>query len=87
MSVQAKKYIQIKVAATTRMFKTVYADIRADVSFYQHKTIVLLQKIDGVDLGKHYGTTYGAIEITKSISSQMMSRLLDQIKKEDNPFL
>ena len=52
MSVQAKKDIQIKAAAaTTRMFRTLYAGIRADVSFYQHKIIVLLQKIHGVDLG------------------------------------
>ena len=84
--VQAKKDTKYsQVEATSKMFRTVYAEIRANIPFNQHKVIVELQKTHKINLGTHYSTKEGAMGIVESISRQMHEKLLANLKTEKNP--
>ena len=71
--------------ATSKMLRTVYTEIIANVPFYQHPKIVELQKINGVPLGYHHYDPHGATRMMELILREMHARLLQKIKSNNDP--
>ena len=69
--------------ATARMFRLVFVEAKANVAFSNHKLFVDLEKIHGVDLGNHWSSIHGSIEIMLSISSQFHQRLINHLMTEN----
>lgn len=70
---------------TAAMFRTVYVEIKKNIPFDSHESIVHLQKLNGVDLGVHHFEKCGAISITESISSYMHKQLMNHIISTNSP--
>ena len=70
---------------TSNFFRTVYTMVRANIPFESIKHLVNLQEIHGVDLGKLYQTNKGVHEMTLTISEVMKNKLIDFLKKNNNP--
>ena len=72
-------------SATSKMFLTVYAEIRSNLPFINHHYLVELQKANGLDLGHYFANRDGATRITESISLQMHYKLLENLKSHARP--
>ncbi|CAL8111013.1 unnamed protein product [Orchesella dallaii] len=56
---------------TENMIRTVYAEVKAEVSFRKHPLFVELQKLHGVNLGIHHFARDSAVKICAVISDKM----------------
>jgi len=72
--------------ATSRMFRTVFAEVRANIPLQSHHLIVDLQKINGIRLGTHFFNKYGAKRIIENISLKMKQTLIQELKSKLFPF-
>lgn len=71
---------------TSRMIRTVYAEIKMNIPFDSHNDLVTLQKLNGVDLGTHHADHMAAKRMTETISSKMHNILIQYIKTKKMPF-
>lgn len=72
-------------AATARMFRTVYAELLSNIPFISHPTMVDLQNLNGIEVGKYYTDPNGAKLITESISTRMHENLIKHILSQSQP--
>ncbi len=70
---------------TIKMIRTVYAEIKLNLPFSAHFSMVQLQKLNGVDLGKHHFEKTSATRITENISKKMHDSFLTHLKKRQFP--
>jgi len=50
-----RKVVQLPdLVITSKMIRTVYAEIKMNIPFYSHNDLVTLQKLNGVDMGLHH---------------------------------
>ena len=70
---------------TNRMTRTVYTEAFKNIPYSSHPTMVQLQRENGLDLGSHHDSRFGAAAITKFISEQMHMQLLHSLCEEDMP--
>jgi hypothetical protein len=87
---EAKSVLESKVAAphkaTVLMIRTVYASVLLNIPFYLHPDIVLLQRLNGAEMGSHHYDPSSATTITESISQRMHENLLKYLKRLKFPF-
>lgn len=81
---EAKNEGVLKVTAT--MMRTVFLEVKKNIPFDSHQSIVLLQELNGVNMGYHHREKCGAISMMESISSTMHERLLRHMLSENLPF-
>ena len=82
---QKSELDNIVLAATTRVFRTVYAAHLTKTSFNSYRYLIDLQRIHNIKLGKYYGNRDGVQEMTSSISQRMHKILIEYILKENRP--
>ena len=71
---------------TSRMFRTVYFEAKTNLAFDNHRRLVDLQRIHGVEMGHLYASKQGSFQILESISLQMHERLLNYLLSANKPF-
>lgn len=71
---------------TSKMMRTVYMEIKKNIPFDSHLSLVLLQEINGIDMGFHHREKCGATSMMELISSSMHQRLLKHMLSEQLPF-
>ena len=82
---QKSELDNIVLAATTRVFRTVYAAHLTKTSFNSYHYLIDLQRIHNIKLGKYYGNRDGVQMMTSSISQRMHLILIEYILKENRP--
>jgi hypothetical protein len=70
---------------SVKMIRTVYTEIKLNLPFSSHAIIVQLQKLNGVDLGKHHYEKTSATRITESISKKMHESLITHLNLKQYP--
>lgn len=71
---------------TTMMIRTVYLEIKINIPFDSHKSIVQLQEMHGIKLGFHHREKCGSINMMESISLNMHKFLLQHMLSKQLPF-
>lgn len=71
---------------TVAMFRTVFVEIKKNIPFDSHSSLVSLQKTHGVNMGVHHYEKCGAISIMESMSSQMHKQLINHMLSKNSPF-
>src|SRR5271156_4244389 len=88
-SQELKKKVLLKISSehlpTVKMIRTVYTEVKINLPFTSHSIIVQLQKLNGVDLGKHHYEKTSATRITQSISNKMHKTLISHLKENKYP--
>lgn len=74
----------LKITAIT--MRTVFLEVKKNIPFDSHKSVVLLQELNGISMGYHHREKCGAISMMESISSNMHERLLRHMLSENLPF-
>lgn len=70
---------------TSRMMRTVYVINKLTISFSSHEGIVLLQKLNGLEMGHHHYERTSCTRMTELISHSMHEVMLEQILKRNSP--
>ena len=66
--------------ATMNHFRAVFIAVcKHNVAFHAYEDMVLMMKLNGLDMGKHFGNRNGAAAITSFISEHMHEKLLKHI--------
>jgi len=88
-SKNVKQKIALKISKehlpTLKMIRTVYAEIKINLPFAAHSTVVELQKLNGVELGNHHFDRNSATRISENISQKMHQILLQHFKTKHYP--
>lgn len=64
---------------TAAMFRTVYIEVKKNIPFTSHSSLVSLQEMHGVNLGYHHYEKCGAIAILESMSAYMhIAHIIDE---------
>lgn len=71
---------------TTIMIRTVFLEIKKNIPFDAHNSIVVLQEMHGVNMGHHHREKCGAIAIMETISKNMHKLLMKHIISKNLPF-
>lgn len=66
---------------TAQVITTVYAEVKANIPFSAHETIITLQQRNGLNMGTHHQSQKGAAAMTASISLTMHKSLLSFMQK------
>ena len=74
-----------KYAATNRFMRTCYFEASENVAFNSHNNLMTLQKLNGVDIGKHFIYNGYAAICEQHISIVMHGRLVDFILDKKPP--
>ena len=72
-------------ASTINIIRTVYEEVKLNIPLESHSELVVLQKMNGANMGVHHYERTSATRIVETISSKMHSKLLSHIKKENYP--
>ena len=70
---------------TENMFRTVYAETLLNIPLDSHKDIVMLQELNGINMGKHHYERTSATCIMSFISEQMAKRLVSMLQTTPYP--
>lgn len=68
------------------MVRTVFVEIKKNIPFDSHNSLVSLQQMHGVNMGVHHYEKCGAISIMESISAYMHRQLIDHMISKNSPF-
>ena len=71
---------------TADMMRTVYAEVKINIPFYSHPKFVELQRMNGIDLGRHHHDNNAAKRMCVFISDEMHKELINHLKTVDSPF-
>lgn len=71
---------------TSAMFRTVFIEIKRNIPFNSHSSIVALQNINGIDMGFHLYEKCGATSMMESMSSLMHKAMINHIMSKNLPF-
>lgn len=75
------KFLEI----TSRMTRTVYVVNKLSLPFSDHKSLVFLQKLNGLDMGHHHYGRTGCTDMTIHISKHMHDILIKNLIKSQMP--
>ena len=79
---QSEEYLKV----TSRMFRTVFTEIKKNIPFDSHSFIVRLQQFHGVNMGNHHYDKCAAIRMMESMSAHMHNLMLQHMVSRDLPF-
>ena len=87
-SLKNLKYSQLSTEheITAKMMRTVYAEVKLNAPLNDHEEFVLLQKLNGLQLGSHHYERTSATRMMETISQKMHYILIEYIKKQQTPF-
>ena len=71
---------------TANMMRTVYAEIKLNAPLNDHEEFVILQKLNGLQLGSHHYERTSATRMMETISQKMHNILTEYIKQQKIPF-
>lgn len=71
---------------TSKMFRTVFTEIKAHIPFHSHPDMIQLLRLNGIDMGVHHFDPNGAKRMTQSMSAYMHKQLLQHMLSENLPF-
>lgn len=71
---------------TITMMRTVFLEVKRNIPFDSHKSIVQLQEMHGVNMGYHHREKCGALSMMESISSNMHKLLLNHMLSKNLSF-
>lgn len=71
---------------TSKMIRTIFVEIKRNIPFSSHSSLVALQEINGIDMGYHHYEQTSAIRITESMSAFMHKSLIYHMLSENLPF-
>lgn len=71
---------------TSRMFRTVFAEIKMNIPFYSHPKMVELHKTNGLDMGIHHYDKTAATKMMSCMSAHMHRLLLQHMVSQNLPF-
>lgn len=75
-----------KLRVTSAMFRTVFIEIKRNIPFDSHTSLVSLQQINGINMGYHHFDRYGATKMMESMSSYMHRLLINHMLAKESPF-
>lgn len=68
------------------MFRTVFVEIKRNIPFDSHLSLVTLQEIHGVNMGFHHYEKCGAISMVESMSAHMHRLFINHMLAKNLPF-
>jgi hypothetical protein len=71
---------------TVKMMRTVYAEVLLNLPFQSHADVVMLQTLNGLQLGSHHYERTSATRMVHSISLKMHETLVNYLKNFDGVF-
>lgn len=71
---------------TAAMFRTVFLEVKKNIAFDSHSSLVSLQEMHGVMMGHHHYEKCGAIAILESMSSHMHTLMIKHMISMNLPF-
>lgn len=71
---------------TSAMFRTVFVEIKKNIPFNTHSSIVVLQQMHGVKMGFHHYEKCGATAMMESMSSLMHKNMINHMLSKNLPF-
>lgn len=71
---------------TAAMIRTVFVEIKKNIPFDSHSSLVSLQKMNGVYMGVHHYEKCGAISMMETISNHMHKQLINHMFSKNSPF-
>lgn len=71
---------------TSKMIRTVYVEAKSNVPFSMHRNFVVMQNLNGVNVGYHHYDKNGAIRMIDSMSRYMHEILVNHLVKSASPF-
>lgn len=74
------------LAVTAKMMRTVFIEVKKNIPFESHTSIVLLQSLNEVGMDYHHHGKCGATSMMETISSSMHKLLLNYMLSENLPF-
>lgn len=84
---QNKEVINDKFEITSRMIRTVFIVNKLSLPFSDHKSLVILQKLNGLNMGYHHYERAGCNDMTLHTSKQMHDTLVENLIKSQMPIL
>lgn len=76
-----EKYLEV----TARMIRTVYVVNKLSLPFSDHRALVTLQKLNGLNLGYHHYERSSCTRMTNDISNHMHETLIENLIKSQMP--
>ena len=70
---------------TARMIRTVYLETKLNIPYRAHTDMVLMQKLNGQNMGYHHYSEKSAHEIQAFLSEEMHNRFVQHIKDSNTP--
>lgn len=68
------------------MFRTVFLEIKKNIPFDTHSSLVSLQAMHGIKMGYHHNEKCGAIRILESKSANMHTLMMNHMLSKNLPF-
>jgi len=75
-----------KYLVTARMLRTVYAEVKLNIPFLSHKSVLTLLTANGVSMGTHHQDNNAAKRMALHISKHMHVALLNHLSSSDAPY-
>lgn len=71
---------------TAMMVRTVFLEVKRNIPFDSHNSIIRLEEVHGINMGYHHREKSGVTTIMESISSNMHKLLLKHMLSKNLPF-
>ena len=76
----------VKVAVTSRIFRSVYECAKSCLSFSELSNLLILQKLNGIDVGNMLSSHHAAANIVEHIACEMRKQLVHYVLTSGSKF-